>query len=107
MFTSLHFSSCFLSCIYLCSKHDLVLPLTGGLADRWSLTEESRKYPEAKLQENLDSEIMEVLLQEAREAYDEEIVVELHSNTTEDMETNVERMEGWWRKWLEDNKETS
>ena len=50
---------------------------------------------------------MEVLLQEAREAYDEEIVVELHSNTTEDMETNVERMEGWWRKWLEDNKETS
>jgi len=63
-----------------------------------------RNYVETKLQENLDSEIMEVLLQEAREAYDEEIVVELQSNSTDDMEGNVERMEAWLRKWLEDNK---
>ena len=40
----------------------------------------ARKYPEAKLQENLDSEIMEVLLEEARESYDAEIVVELRSD---------------------------
>ncbi|KAA8572863.1 hypothetical protein EYC84_003432 [Monilinia fructicola] len=32
----------------------------------------ARNYPEAKLQENLDAEIMEVLLEEARESYDEE-----------------------------------
>ncbi len=31
-----------------------------------------------KLQENLDSEIMEVLLQEARESYDEEISRRAH-----------------------------
>lgn len=63
----------------------------------------SRNYPEAKLQENIDSEIMEVLSQEARESYDEEIVVELQSNTPEEMETNIERIEAWLRQWKEDN----
>lgn len=62
-----------------------------------------RNYPEAKLQENIDSEIMEVLSQEARESYDEEIVVELQSNTTEEMETNLERIEAWLKQWKEDN----
>lgn len=63
----------------------------------------SRNYPEAKLQENIDSEIMEVLSQEARESYDEEIVVELQSNTPEEMETNIERIEAWLKQWKEDN----
>lgn len=55
------------------------------------------------MQENIDSEIMEVLSQEARESYDEEIVVELQSNTAEEMETNIERIEGWLKQWKEDN----
>lgn len=67
------------------------------------MSNSSRDYPEAKLQENLDSEIMEVLLQEARESYDEEIVVELTSNTTEEMDNNVERIEGWIAQWRKDN----
>ncbi len=46
-----------------------------------------------------------MLLQEAREAYDEEIVVELQSRTTDEMETNLDRLESWWRQWLEDNKQ--
>lgn len=62
-----------------------------------------RNYAEAKLQENIDSEIMEVLSQEARESYDEEIVVELQSNTPEEMETNIERIEAWLKQWKEDN----
>lgn len=62
-----------------------------------------RDYPEVKLQENLDSEIMEVLLQEARESYDEEIIVELTSNTSEEMDSNVERIEGWIKQWRKDN----
>lgn len=70
------------------------------------LTSIHRNYPEVKLQENIDSEIMEVLLQEARDSYDEEIVIELQSNTTDDLETNVERIEGWYRQWKEDNKDT-
>lgn len=63
----------------------------------------ARKYPEAKLQENLDSEIMEVLLQEARDSYDEEMVVELTSNTSDDMDTNVDRVEAWLKQWKLDN----
>ncbi|KAJ4389153.1 factor activating pos9 [Gnomoniopsis smithogilvyi] len=64
----------------------------------------SRNYPEVKLQENIDSEIMEVLLEEARDSYDEEIVVELQSNSTEELESNVERIQGWLKQWKEDNK---
>jgi len=81
---------------------DLVVVLradTATLYDR--LTE--RGYPEAKLQENMDSEIMEVLLQEARDSYDEEIVVELQSGTAEEMDSNVERIEGWVRDWKANN----
>jgi len=65
----------------------------------------ARNYPEAKLQENLDSEIMEVLLQEARDSYDEEIVVELTSNNTDEMESNVERLESWVKQWKKDHTE--
>ncbi|TDZ28372.1 Adenylate kinase isoenzyme 6-like protein HBR1 [Colletotrichum trifolii] len=61
----------------------------------------ARKYPDAKLQENLDSEIMEVLSQEARDAFDEEIIVELTSNTSDEMETNVARVETWVEQWKE------
>jgi adenylate kinase len=62
-----------------------------------------RNYPEIKLQENLDSEIMEVLLQEARESFDEEIVVELTSNSSEEMESNMDRIEAWIKQWKTDH----
>jgi adenylate kinase len=64
-----------------------------------------RDYPEAKLQENLDSEIMEVLLQEARDSYDEKIIVELTSNTSDEMESNIERIEMWIGQWKKNNVE--
>ena len=67
----------------------------------------SRKYPEVKLQENMDSEIMEVLLQEAKESYDEEIVVELQSVTADEMESNVERIEQWLEQWKQNNASSS
>ncbi|KAL6402637.1 putative FAP7-involved in the oxidative stress response [Ilyonectria robusta] len=54
--------------------------------------------------ENLDSEIMEVLLQEARDAFDSEIVIELTSNEADEMESNVERIEGWVKQWKQDNQ---
>ncbi|KAL6790410.1 AAA domain-containing protein [Trichoderma sp. SZMC 28013] len=64
---------------------------------------EARNYAEAKLQENMDSEIMEVLLQEAREAFDEEIVVELTSNSSTEMESNIDRIEAWIKQWKTDH----
>ncbi|KAG6095421.1 hypothetical protein E4U30_002475 [Claviceps sp. LM220 group G6] len=67
----------------------------------------ARKYAEAKLQENLDSEIMEVLLQEAREAFIEEIVIELKSNTSDDMDSNIDRIETWVKQWKQDNAATT
>ena len=46
---------------------------------------------------------MEVILQEARESYDEEIVVELTSDTPDEMDSNVERIEAWVEQWKRDN----
>ncbi len=72
-----------------------------------SLTSFYRDYPEHKLQENLDSEIMQVLLEEARESYDAEIVVELRSDGTKDIESNVERIEMWIKSWEHDNSDSA
>lgn len=44
-------------------------------------------------------------MEEAREAYDEEIVVELKSDEAEDIEGNVERIEMWIKQWKKDNGE--
>jgi adenylate kinase len=63
----------------------------------------SRGYGEKKLQENMDCEIMEVLLQEARDAYDPEMVVELQSEKTGDIDSNVERIEQWIKNWKKDH----
>lgn len=82
---------------------DLVLVLraaTDRLYDRYK----ERGYAEAKLQENLDAEIMEVLLQEARESYEEEVVVELWSNEVDEMESNVERVVAWREAWDAEHK---
>jgi adenylate kinase len=48
---------------------------------------------------------MEVLLQEARDSYDEEIIVELTSNTSDEMESNIERIEMWIGQWKKNNVE--
>ncbi|KAF2095172.1 P-loop containing nucleoside triphosphate hydrolase protein [Rhizodiscina lignyota] len=63
----------------------------------------ARKYSEKKLDENMDAEIMQVLLDEARDAYDEEIVVELWSNEGEDVEANVGRIVQWVDNWKKDS----
>ncbi|KAK2749166.1 hypothetical protein FQN57_006781 [Myotisia sp. PD_48] len=78
-------------------------PSTSILYDRLS----ARQYSEEKLQENLDAEIFQVLLEEAREAYDEEIVVELISETDDAIETNCERIKGWIDAWEKSNANDS
>lgn len=52
----------------------------------------------------MDSEIMQVLLDEARESYKEEIVVELKSESTDDVEANIERVEQWVEQWKKDRE---
>lgn len=65
----------------------------------------ARGYGPRKLEQNMDAEIMQVLLEEARGAYDEEIVVELRSDEAEDVRANVERIETWVRNWKKDHGE--
>ena len=45
------------------------------------------------------------MLDEAREAYKEEIVIELKSESTEDVEGNLERAEQWVESWKRDRAE--
>lgn len=52
----------------------------------------------------MDSEIMQVLLDEARESYKEEIVIELRSDRTGDVEANLERCERWVEQWKKDRE---
>lgn len=42
---------------------------------------------------------MQTVLEEARSSYAEEIVVELNSETPEDMDSNVERLVQWVANW--------
>lgn len=63
-----------------------------------------RGYKDNKIQENLDCEIMEVILQEARDAYRSDIVVELQSNCVEEMEENIDRISAWVANWKKDHK---
>ena len=46
---------------------------------------------------------MQVVVEEARESYAEEIVHEVQSNTIEDMDSNVERMVSWVAAWQANN----
>lgn len=81
---------------------DLVLVLranTDVLFDRLV----ARDYNELKRNENIECEIMNVVLEEAKENYNPEIVVELQSNTIEDLESNVSRISSWLAAWKQNN----
>jgi len=60
-------------------------------------------YPLKKIQENNEAEIMSIVCDEARDAYQSDIVVELESNTLEDLEGNVARIVMWIDQWIRDN----
>eukprot|EP00559_Dactyliosolen_fragilissimus_P001808 CAMPEP_0184863778 /NCGR_PEP_ID=MMETSP0580-20130426/12406_1 /TAXON_ID=1118495 /ORGANISM="Dactyliosolen fragilissimus" /LENGTH=186 /DNA_ID=CAMNT_0027362293 /DNA_START=41 /DNA_END=598 /DNA_ORIENTATION=+ len=81
---------------------DLVLVLrtnTDVLYDRLI----ARGYNDLKRNQNMECEIMQVVLEEARESYASEIVHEVDSNTLEDMHANVGRIDAWVKQWIQDN----
>lgn len=81
---------------------DLVLVLrtrTEVLFDRLT----NRGYSEKKRSENMECEIMQVVLDEAKEAYDPAIVHEVSSNTVEEMESNIQRVHDWSKQWVIDH----
>lgn len=42
---------------------------------------------------------MQTILEEARDSYKKEIVNELQSNTTDELENNLEQIEAWIQQW--------
>ena len=62
-----------------------------------------RKYSLKKITENNEAEIMEVIAQEARDSYEPEVVVELESQSVEDLESNVARIVEWIHAWMRDH----
>lgn len=54
-----------------------------------------RGYSTAKISENVQCEIMQVVLDEARSSYEERRVVALTSESVEQMEGNLERIKQW------------
>ena len=61
----------------------------------------ARGYSEEKRNQNMECEIMQVLLEEAKESYAPEIVVELKNNTLEEMDSNIQRIKQWYDSWIE------
>ncbi len=49
--------------------------------------------------ENIECEIMQVVLEDARSSYKMELVMELPSNNVEQMEQNVETLQEWIDSW--------
>lgn len=81
---------------------DLVLVLrtsTEILYDRYI----ERKYNDKKRTDNIQCEIMQMILEEAMESYDTEIVHEVSSNTMEDVESNILRVVQWIQLWMKDH----
>lgn len=60
---------------------------------------EKRHYNERKLQENIQCEIFQTILDEAKESYRSEIVFELSSNTPDEMDENLNRIVTWVNEW--------
>ena len=60
-------------------------------------------YSTHKIEENVECEIMQSILDEARESYDVNIVQELRSETFEDLEENVNRVAQWLENWKADH----
>ncbi|XP_062082771.1 adenylate kinase isoenzyme 6 homolog [Humulus lupulus] len=59
----------------------------------------SRGYSEKKLSNNIECEIFQVLLEEAKESYPENIVMALKSDNIDDITRNVTTLTEWIRTW--------
>ncbi|EEF36022.1 adenylate kinase isoenzyme 6 homolog [Ricinus communis] len=58
-----------------------------------------RGYSQNKITNNIECEIFQVLLEEAKENYAEDIVMALRSDSVEDITRNVATLTDWVRSW--------
>ena len=73
---------------------DLVVVLTCDHTILWDRLEK-RNYTIPKIQENNEAEIMQVILNEAYETFNPDQIVILKSETLEQVDENVERVQKW------------
>jgi len=64
---------------------------------------ESRGYSQLKITENITAEIMGIVVEEARESYQQNIIMELRSATLEEMEANAELVSKWIQEFERQN----
>ncbi|XP_045216195.2 adenylate kinase isoenzyme 6-like [Mercenaria mercenaria] len=60
---------------------------------------EQRGYAGKKLDDNIQCEIFQTILDEARNSYKAEIVHELPSNTPDELEDNLDKIAAWLQEW--------
>lgn len=80
---------------------DLVIVLRCDHQLLWSRLEK-RGYKEKKIAENNEAEIMGVVAEEARESYAPEAVVTLTSESSAEMDENLDRVVAWVHAWRRD-----
>lgn len=82
---------------------DLVIVLRTQHTLLWDRLER-RNYSLEKIQENNQAEIMAECLEEARDSYDHEIVIELESDSIDCLQANVARILTWIETWKTDRR---
>ncbi|EFN89607.1 Adenylate kinase isoenzyme 6 [Harpegnathos saltator] len=65
-----------------------------------------RGYSGKKLEDNIDCEIFQTILEEAKASYREEIVHELVNNNKDQLVENIHRVCQWLQQWKIDNAQT-
>lgn len=55
----------------------------------------------------MDAEIFGTLLEEARAAFDEEVVIELSSENSHDIDGNCERIALWVENWKKSRRQSA
>lgn len=63
----------------------------------------TRDYNEKKLQDNVQCEIFQTILDEAKDSYKPEIVHEIRSDEADDIEKNANNIAAWISQWKKDN----
>lgn len=63
----------------------------------------NRDYSQKKIAENIEAEIMQVVLDEARDNFPHELVHEIRGETIAELESNVERIAAWVENFKRNN----
>jgi len=64
---------------------------------------QARCYSDAKVRQNVDCEIFQVLLDEARSVFDSSMVREMVNNNNNDLLKNVAEVVAWRDEWMAEN----